>query len=261
MSSSQGSIVLTILLTVGVEVLLRIVTLTKARITRLSVTFYVFWASCILGYVSSSIIDFNPVVRVNLVYRVIDVIFYPLAYCCYQTILLNRLKVMDVNQRIKNWHYYALMGVSAAVALMTDMARFVGNLIIMGVMSGSLASFPALVSTSVLFFSIVNLCLYAITLRFMRSFKASSHAKKIYVVVAVIVALDLYDLIITAQGDFFSGYQESMVVYMVKMRLELEVWDDFVRLTGKKTFVDQSHQQKLNSTTVPASTTLKSSVA
>ncbi|KAL7754018.1 hypothetical protein RI367_000951 [Sorochytrium milnesiophthora] len=247
-------VVLTILLTVGAEVLLRIATLTKARITRLSVTMYMFWVCCILGYVTAAVTDSDPVVRTNLGYRTLCLIFYPTALCCQIAVLWNRLRIIDVQKKLQNWQLYTLLGVSAAVALMADLARFVGNLILGGVMAGSLASFPPIVSTSVLYFCIVNLCLYALTLRFMRSFKFSSHAKKIYAVVAIIVALDLGDLIITAQGDFINGYQLQPLMCMLKMRLELEIWDDFVRHSGRQSSSEQTSGGKSVQTAKPGVT-------
>ncbi|KAL7749271.1 hypothetical protein RI367_005423 [Sorochytrium milnesiophthora] len=228
-------VLLTVQLTLSAEVLLRIVTLTKFRWTATSQKFYAFWASSILAHISATVMDGTPAITVNLGYRVVTLLFYPVMYCSFLLILVNRLKVVDVAKSIRPWHVNSLIALSAAVSMMGELMRLCGQLILNGVMVGTLAPAPAIVCTSVVFFSLANICIYLLTLSKLRSSSAiGSHAKKIITVILINSCLDVYELALALSGNFITAYNQHSALFMVKMRLELEIWEDFLRHVGRK---------------------------
>ncbi|KAL7752919.1 hypothetical protein RI367_001368 [Sorochytrium milnesiophthora] len=227
--TGQQVVLLSLLAYTSAEVLARVVMLTKLRLTKLSAQFYAFWITSILGHVSAVVLDADPVITVNIGYRVTALVFYPVMYLSGIAVFLSRVRIIDVGKRIREWHVKAVLAAAALVSVTNELMRLFGNLILGGRMQGTLIAAPGIVSFSIIFFSVLNIAIYGTTIYLLRSARTTSHARNILLVMLATTAVDLYELAITLSGDFITAYNQHSALAMVKMRLELEIWDDFLQ--------------------------------
>ncbi|KAL7751168.1 hypothetical protein RI367_003373 [Sorochytrium milnesiophthora] len=216
----QAIVMLVVILMSGVEVLLRVIKLTKARMTRLSLTFYLFWLSCILVMYTTSL-----------------------------WLMLSCIRILDVSKKFKDNHHRTLLVVSVLVALMTEIQRYICELILAGLSNFSVASAVPVVTASTVYFAILNIFLYATTLWLLRGNEVGSHTYKIVAEVALTFVLDLWPLVTTLTGDYVTAYREEAVVEMLKMRLELEIWEDFLQVVKQRSLGQPSKTNATASTT------------
>ncbi|KAL7750312.1 hypothetical protein RI367_004084 [Sorochytrium milnesiophthora] len=230
----QAIVMLVVILMSGAEVLLRVVKLTKARMTRLSLTFYLFWLSCILGYIVPCFPEITMTVYYNLACRLLSILPYPVMYSTSLWLMLSRIRILDVKSKLKDCHHRALLILTVLVSLMTEIERYICELITAGLSNLSYASAVPVVTASTMYFGVLNIFLYGMTLWLLRGNEVGSHTYKIMGVVALTFALDLWPVITTLTGDYVSGYKEEAVVEMLKMRLELEIWEDFLQVVKQR---------------------------
>ncbi|KAL7752093.1 hypothetical protein RI367_002623 [Sorochytrium milnesiophthora] len=238
---------LTILIACAVEVLLRIVSLTRLQRKPLTYQLCVCWVACLLGFFSSVIdqLDTGPV-STSIAWRIFVVPLYPLMFASFQLVLANRWQVVDLARRVTPRRVWTLVAVSALVSLATEGERCAGVLILAGVVQGSMDAAPGIVSASAVWFCAVNIAMYAGIMYSVKSVLpgiamtsaagtagrtgAKRHLLKIKAVMLVSVAIDLWIFALAVSGDFRGGYQMHSFSYMLLLRLELEIWNDFVRL-------------------------------
>ncbi|KAL7748687.1 hypothetical protein RI367_005840 [Sorochytrium milnesiophthora] len=230
----QAIVMLVVILMCGAEVLLRVVKLTKARITRLSLTFYLFWLSCLIGYIIPCFPEISIVIYFNLACRLLSILPYPVMYTTSLWLMLSRIRILDVKSKLKDYHHRALLVVTLLVSLMTEIQRYICEIIIAGQSNLSMASAVPVVSASTMYFGVLNIFLYGTTLWLLRGNEVGSHTYKIMGVVALTFALDLWPVVTTLTGDYISGYKEEALIEMLKMRLELEIWEDFLQVVKQR---------------------------
>ncbi|KAL7747570.1 hypothetical protein RI367_007011 [Sorochytrium milnesiophthora] len=230
----QQNLMLVALLVCGAEVLLRVAKLTQARMTRLSLTFYAFWLSCVLGYLVPVVPDIVSVVYNNLGCRLLAILPYPVMYTTSLWLMLSRIHILDVTNKLKDHHRHTLLVLTLLVSSMTEIQRYICELVIAGQSNLSIASAVPVVTASTVYFGILNVSLYGLTLWLLRGNEVGSHTYKIVAVVAMAFVLDLWPVVTTLTGDYITGYKEEAVVEMLKMRLELEIWEDFVQVVRQR---------------------------
>ncbi|KAL7751169.1 hypothetical protein RI367_003374 [Sorochytrium milnesiophthora] len=236
---------------VSAEVLRGIVVLTKGRQTRLSVQFYAFWFSAVVGYFVTVYVEMTyPAVGSNYAWRVFCIPWYPVMYCCYYLVAMSRVRVLDLRKCIQDKH---LRIMTACAKLLTDGQRFYGALIRGGLLRGSLVTAVPIITVTIIYFLIANVAVYAVTLYLLRTTPGSSHHKiKIMVAVALCLTADLLILsaaIVTGAG---AGHLTEAVSHQIKMRIELEVWGDFLSVVGRR--IDVTTDNKSATTTSKPST-------
>ncbi|KAL7747259.1 hypothetical protein RI367_007312 [Sorochytrium milnesiophthora] len=231
----QQNLMMVALLMCAAEVLLRIVKLTKARITPLSLTFYAFWISCILGYLVPVVPEIVAVVYTNTACRVLSILPYPVMYTTSLWLMLSRIRILDVGKKLKDYQHRTLLVITVLVALMTEIQRYICELVIAGQSTLPIASAVPVVTASTVYFGILNVFLYGLTLWLLRGNEVGSHTYKIVAVIALTFSLDLWPVVTTLTGDYITGYKEEAVVEMLKMRLELEIWEDFLQVVRQRT--------------------------
>ncbi|KAL7750311.1 hypothetical protein RI367_004083 [Sorochytrium milnesiophthora] len=166
---------------------------------------------------------------------------------------MSRVRVLDLRKRIQDKHLRIMTAMNACAALLTEGQRFFGALIRGGVMRGSLVTAVPIITVTVVYFLIANLAVYALTLYLLRTTPGSSHHKvKIMVAVALCLTADLLILsaaIVTGAG---AGHLTEAVSHQIKMRIELEVWGDFLSVVGRR--IDVTTDNKSATTTSKPST-------
>ncbi|KAL7747571.1 hypothetical protein RI367_007012 [Sorochytrium milnesiophthora] len=236
-TATQLTVLLTVHAVVSAEVLRGIVVLTKARLTRLSAQFYTFWVAAVVGYFVSAYVELAyPTVTGNYAWRVFCIPWYPVMYCFYYLVAMSRVRVLDLRKRIQDKHLRIMTALNAFAALLAEGQRFFGGLIRGGVMRGSLATAVPIITFTVVYFLIANVAVYCLTLHLLRTTPGSSHHKiKIMVAVALCLVVDLLIMTATIGISAGTGHLTEAVGHQVKMRIELEVWGDFLSVVGRRT--------------------------